>query len=401
MKILYLTFYFEPDLSAGSFRNTAVVNELSRQLTTDDAIHVVTTQPNRYRSFRPVAPVREQRGNLRIDRVSVPVHSSGFLDQIWAFLAYAWVTYRLTRRESYDLVVASSSRLFTAWLGSWLARPQKVPLFLDVRDLFRETLLEMLSSPVTWFLQPVLRAVEQYTFGYARHINLVSDGFRDYFRQFRQASYSYFTNGIDAEFVHLPTSPSRNGHIGQPKTILYAGNIGAGQALHTLIPQAARLLGSTYRFVVIGDGGAKLKLQRAIRESGVNTIELRSPVSRRALLAEYDRADYLLLHLANLDALKRVLPSKLFEYGATDKPILAGVSGYAAQFVRAHLTNYIQFKPGDVANLADQLRQTPYRTESRSAFVRQFSRRIIVVDMASCIRSVAAGGVRLEVRSYT
>ena len=47
MKILYLTFYFEPDLCAGSFRNTPLVAELARQLGPYGSVHVVTTQPNR------------------------------------------------------------------------------------------------------------------------------------------------------------------------------------------------------------------------------------------------------------------------------------------------------------------------------------------------------------------
>ena len=41
MKILFLTFYFEPDLCAGSFRNTPLFRELLRQMNEKDWIHVV------------------------------------------------------------------------------------------------------------------------------------------------------------------------------------------------------------------------------------------------------------------------------------------------------------------------------------------------------------------------
>ena len=69
----------------------------------------------------------------------------------------------------------------------------------------------------------MLWAVEQYTFGYATHINLVSTGFRSYFGRFNQAMYSGFTNGIDDEFLSM--RPSEH-PVGQPvdktrvKTIL-------------------------------------------------------------------------------------------------------------------------------------------------------------------------------------
>ena len=398
MRILYLAFYFEPDLCAGSFRNTPLVAELARQLGPDGSVHVVTTQPNRYQSFKQTAPDREKRGNVLIDRVAVPTHASGISDQIRSFITYYQSVHRLTKNEQYDLVVASSSRLFTAFLGARLARRHRAPLFLDIRDLFRETILEMLrnrrgSGRLTGFgLKPVLWAVERYTFGYATHINLVSEGFRTYFSRFSRATYSYFTNGIDDEFLAIDP-PKRPVNEKSTKTILYAGNIGEGQGLHKIIPQAARQLGDGYRFVVIGDGGAKHKLEAAIRNEGITTVDLRPPVSRNALVDAYQTADYLLVHLNDLDAFKRVLPSKLFEYGATDKPIVAGVAGYAAHFVREHLPNSILFAPGDVWDLVGQLRIAPYRTQPRPRFIAQFQRRTIMQEMVRQIRQTLPDGL--------
>ena len=55
------------------------------------------------------------------------------------------------------------------------------------------------------------------------------------------------------------------------------------------------------------------------------------------LLEYYKNADILFLHLKNIAAFKRVLPSKVFEYGALGKPIVAGVSGYSANFIKQNL----------------------------------------------------------------
>ncbi|QJW91165.1 glycosyltransferase family 4 protein [Spirosoma taeanense] len=394
MNILYLTFYFEPDLCAGSFRNTPLVSELAEQLSAADTLHVVTTQPNRYQSFKVAAPGHEERladsgCRVIIDRVVIPTHASGLADQIRSFLTYYRAAHRLTRGQQYDLVVASSSRLFTAFLGARFARRQRKPLFLDIRDLFRETILEVLKNPVLRLgLNPVLWAVETYTFGYARHINLVSEGFRSYFSRFSQATYTYFTNGIDDEFLDFPVSGPAA--AAEPKTLLYAGNIGEGQGLHKIIPQAARQLGNGFRFVVIGDGGAKARLEAAIQAEGVQNVELRKPVGRKELIAQYQKADYLFVHLNDLDAFRRVLPSKLFEYGATDKPVVAGVTGYAAQFVRDHLDNRILFNPGEVDSLVSQLRALPYRTGYRTDFVARFQRKTIMGAMARQIQTTVA-----------
>ena len=385
MTILYLTFYFKPDLGPGAFRNTSLVRELAEQLTVHDSIHVITTQPNRYDSYKPAAASAEEwRGegaSVTIHRVDVPTHKSGLTGQVKAFWVYFRAVLRLTQTRQYTSVFASSSRLFTAFLGARLARRQSIPLSLDIRDLFREAILDVLNRPMLGLvLNPFLQVVERYAFGYASHINLISEGFRDYFRPYKQATYSFFTNGIDDAFLHFPVSkPIASGSV---KTILYAGNIGEGQRLDTIIPETARQLGSGYCFVVIGDGSARLKLEAQIRLLNLTNVTIRPPVNRQALLTEYQRADYLFLHLSNVPACQRVLPSKLFEYGATDKPILAGVTGYAASFVRENLPNALVFSPGDSDSLVSQISETPYQTRFRTAFVRQFQRAVINQDMA-------------------
>ena len=65
-KILYLTFYFEPDLCAGSFRNSPLVKELADQVQGLAEIDVITTLPNRYSTFDVDAPQYEERGNYTI-----------------------------------------------------------------------------------------------------------------------------------------------------------------------------------------------------------------------------------------------------------------------------------------------------------------------------------------------
>ena len=394
MNVLLLTYYFAPDLSAGSFRNTPLAYELARQVGDLGSVHVVTTQPNRYQSFRAEADADEQHGNLRINRVSVPTHTSGFADQIRSYVHFYRQAYALTRDGQYDVVVASSSRLFSAFLGAQLARQRQVPLVLDIRDLFRENILELLTNPVAKLaLSPTLKAIERYTFGYARHINMVSRGFDTYFSAYPQATYSHFTNGIDDYFLDLPTTPVEV-ELPARRTVLYAGNIGEGQGLEKIIPETARLLGPSWQFIVIGDGGTKSRLEKAVADLGLSNVDIRPPVNRATLLTEYEKADYLFMHLNNLTAFERCLPSKLFEYAATDKPILAGVAGYPAEFVRKHVLNSFIFTPGDAPSLATYLLTTPYKNEVRTTFIDQFRRQTIIQSLAGQI--LASAGFRVE-----
>src|SRR5688500_7189146 len=229
-RILYLSFYFEPDLCAGSFRNTPLAHELATQLGDRGTIDVITTLPNRYSSFDVSAPVFEKRGNLNIHRIPVKSHKNGFLDQILTFRSYFSEAKKIAAGQQYDLVFASSSRLFTAYLGYSIAKSKKIPLYLDIRDIFTDTMHDVLNNKlVKSSVLPILTHIENPIFRYANHVNLISEGFRSYFDKYTRPVYSTFPNGIDPEFLDL--SPSvLNG--ASTKIITYAGNIGEGQGLH-------------------------------------------------------------------------------------------------------------------------------------------------------------------------
>lgn len=380
-KVLYLSFYFEPDLCAGSFRNTPLVKELAHQLKGKAEIDVITTLPNRYNSFEASASEKENHDNYTVYRIEIPKHQSGMMDQVNSFKTYYLKTKKLIKGKKYDLVVASSSRLFTAYLGYVIAHKLRAPLYLDIRDIFKDTMKDVLKNDVlkTGVLSG-LNFVESKVFNYASHINLISGGFKEYFVKYKAPHYSFFPNGIDPEFLDLSRSAIHENPI---KTITYAGNIGEGQGLHKIIPEAAYQLNGQYKFQIIGDGGKKQKLLDELARLHVTNVAMIPPVSRAELLKYYESTDFLFIHLNDYDAFKKVLPSKIFELGAYDKPIIAGVAGYAYQFIEENISNKILFKPGDVQSMVMQLKSYTYKNELREGFIKKFQRENINKKMAT------------------
>lgn len=385
-KILYLSFYFEPDLCAGSFRNSPLVKELSKQVKGKAEIDVITTLPNRYSTFQADAPQFEKRENCSIYRVAIPKHKSGMKDQILSFKTYYQEVKKQVKSKKYDLIVASSSRLFTAYLGYTIAKKNNTPLYLDVRDIFTDTMKDVLQNKlVKAGVMPVLHTIEKKVFNYATHINLISGGFTSYFEKFTTSNYSTFPNGIDEVFLNLPLSHNIN-RTG-PKTITYAGNMGEGQGLHIIVPKAAKALGKDYKFKLIGDGGAKQKLVEELDRLEVQNVEFIPPVKREELLEIYNNSDFLFIHLNDYDAFKKVLPSKVFELGAYDKPIIAGVAGFANNFIEKNISNKILFLPGDVEDMVSQLKNYTYKNEVRDDFIKKYKRENINREMAQSIVS--------------
>jgi len=388
MRILLLTFYFEPDLSAGSFRNTALVEALKKRYGKDCNVDVVTTMPNRYHSFKESAKSSEEKAGIKIKRIELPEHKSGFLDQIWSFKTYysnVWKFLKNIDHDEYDIVVASSSRLFTAFLGARIANKIIKPLYLDIRDIFTETIDNVVDNKVIRYsLLPVIKMIERYTINSATHLNIVSGGFENYFREYYDGPMSEFTNGIDEVFLQNDFSLNERN---DPPIITYAGNIGASQGLENIIPEAAKKLSGKYIFQIIGDGGTKSKLVKELEENRIDNVKIIDPVSRNELLKYYQESDYLFLHLNDYEAFKKVLPSKIFEYAATTKPMIAGVGGYAADFIEKHVDNAILFSPCDVEEFVEKLNQFKSDGSDRKDFIESFRRKNIMDQMVQSIIS--------------
>jgi hypothetical protein len=386
--ILVLSYYFTPDLSAGSFRNTALVKELSAQLGNNGMIHVITTQPNRYKTFTDEALATENWGsNVQIHRIKVPVHYNGFRDQINSFRVYYTKALELSKLHKIDMVYASSSKLFTAYLGKVISGRNNCKLYLDIRDIFVETMVDVLKHrPVlkVAIIKAVETFIERPTFRKAVHINLVSEGFEDYFRSITDAKLSFFPNGIDDVFVGLNAiSVDDDG----PKVITYAGNIGEGQGLEKIIPECAKALGPKFHFKIIGDGGTRRLLEEVVKKENLTNVEVLNPVKRDELVEIYKNSHFLFLHLNDYKAFERVLPSKLFEYGATNLPMIAGVNGYARKFVHKNITNSFVFDPCDSATLVQWLQNYSYRVQERKVFVQNFHRHNISRSLVNSILS--------------
>ena len=83
--------------------------------------------------------------------------------------------------------------------------------------------------------------------------------------------------------------------------------------------------------------------------------------------------------------MKEFLPSKLFEYGTFNKPIIAGVGGYAQTFLKENMDNLILFEPTNHNQLFDKLSNYSYKLIDRKEFKNKFSRKEINKLMAKSI----------------
>lgn len=117
--------------------------------------------------------------------------------------------------------------------------------------------------------------------------------------------------------------------------IVFAGNLGQVQALPTVLDAAERLGDLPgVRFVLVGSGRMQAELRRTIARRGLRNVDFVGRFPAEDVAAILSQAEALLLTLARGTALAMTIPSKLAEYLAAGRPIVAAVDGEAAHIVR-------------------------------------------------------------------
>ncbi len=385
MRVLVLSFYYPPDIGPASLRAKSFVDALVNEGQTDLEIDVITSMPNRYHSLKIPALNFEKFNKVSITRVSLPSHKSGMFDQAKAFVSFSFKVLKITNAKKWDIVFVTSSRLMTASLGALISKRTRSKLYLDIRDLFVDTMRDILKKNFLLFLIPIFQYLEKWTFSLADKVNLVSGGFLDYFKKINpKIKPSTFSNGTD-ELFNMKNSVNNN----NKPIVLYAGNIGEGQGLHKIIPIIASQM-KNISFRIIGDGSALELLKNNKILKSLTNVKILKPVLRKELILEYQKADILFLHLNNLKAFQKVLPSKIFEYAATGKPILAGVSGYAADFLNKQVDGVEIFNPCDEVGMKlglNKLLNGP-KIINRSDFCLRFARTKIMEKLAKDVISL-------------
>ena len=65
----------------------------------------------------------------------------------------------------------------TASLATYIAKQSNSKIYLDIRDLFTDTINDVLKNKFLRILMPIFYSLEKWTFKSANKLNIVSKGF--------------------------------------------------------------------------------------------------------------------------------------------------------------------------------------------------------------------------------
>ncbi len=263
--------------------------------------------------------------------VRVPNYESNGPGRVLNWLAYAvGALAEGLRSGRYDVVYASSPPLLTPLAGWLLARLRRVPLVVEIRDLWPRSMVELGYLSDGSRTHRMLVALEGFVYRSADVIVAVADGWQDHFAAFgvRPEKVVLVSNGAEpADFVPTVSREKARAELGADGFVaVYAGAHGPANGLDLVLDAAGELPGCT--FVLIGDGLDKARLVARAGEEAIANVRFLPAVPKEQLANVFVAADVGLHTLAQAELFKEAMsPNKLYDYLAAGLPVVTNVGG--------------------------------------------------------------------------
>ena len=369
LRIGYLVQQFPPEVGAGPARVTEMA---SRWMERGAEVTVFTGMPNRpegriHPGYRGRLFLTEDWNGIRARRSWLyasprPGFARTVLNNV-TFMATSALQ-GVLRGGGLDVLIASSPPFFPHLAGDLVSRLRRIPLVLEVRDLWPDYLVGMGVLPEGGRGARALFALERHLLARGRAVTVVTESFKKRVEEKGVATdrIHVLPNGVDTGFYRPcqeepPPIPALVGGDGLFR-VGYLGNFGAGQALSQVIDAAAILAaeGVPARFVLVGDGPEREKLEERAREAGLEHLSIHPPIAKEQTRAFYNHCDLVLVPLAPIPVFQETIPSKLFEILACSRPVLACLDGEGRRIVEGSGGGWV-VPPGEPGRLAAAIRR--------------------------------------------
>ncbi len=342
MRILLLSHYFPPEVNAPANRSFEHARTWVRA---GHEVSVITCAPNHpggrlFPGYRNRFRQEEERDGVRVIRVwTYLTPNAGFARRIANYLVFALLGgLAALRVQRPDVVIATSPQFFCGLAGAVAARLRRLPFVLEVRDLWPESIVALGQLRLRAAIR-ALEALETALYRSARGVVVNSRSFIPHIaaRGVPEERIELVENGIDPALFHpRPRDPklARRFGLDEGFAVAYLGTLGMAHGLRTVLDTAERLRDEPFHFLLIGDGAEREGLEREILGRGLRQVRILGLRPREEIPRWIATADALLVLLRDLPVFRTVIPSKIFEFLAQERPVvLAAPEGEATRLV--------------------------------------------------------------------
>ncbi len=376
MRIWILTQYYAPEFGAASIR----LSRLARLLAADGhAITVLTGMPNYPEgvirpAYRGKIFCREVLDGVNIQRVWVYASPSKgtkarLLNQ-FSFMAMAAL--RGTFMQRPDVILVESHPLFVSLTGGWLRLIKRVPMVLNVSDLWPESAIATGALRADSTMVKAASRVERWAYHDAAHVVGMTEGVLDGIRQIMadESRSTLIKNAVDLDVFRPGRADLRKAArerygLEDRFVVVHVGNMSLTYDFEIMLRTAEALPEMT--FVFAGGGSQGEQIEAKIRERGL--------LPHDEMPGIWAMADVSLIALGDHSVAGGTRPAKLYEALATGTPVVAAIRGEGAGLIDQSGAGIV-VPIGDshaMINALQRLQASPELRESMSIAGRKYA----------------------------
>lgn len=236
--------------------------------------------------------------------------------------------------NDYDIVFAYQLSPVTSSLPAIIYKKKfGTPVLLYCLDIWPESAKSTLKGPLS-FMYGFVRKLSRKVYQNCDRILVTSRPFIDYIHRENDVSVdslAYLPQHADSSLLNKDLKAEDNGIA----DFMFAGNIGRGQHLETIV-EAAIALGQRpdYKIHIVGDGSRKEAIENLVKEKGLDSnFVFYGNQKRSDMPSFYKKADVLLILLRQVNAVGLTMPGKLQTYMTLHKPIFGAINGAANEVI--------------------------------------------------------------------
>jgi len=259
--------------------------------------------------------------------------------------------------NDFDVVfIYETSPVILAVPGEIYAKRLEKPVFFYCCDIWPECAKVMINNENS-IIYKFIKKWSTQIYQKADLIALQSKGFFKYFEEIHhipQNRLRYLPQFADSNYLEIDSIREDNGII----DFVFLGNVGIAQDIGGII-NAVELLKDTLDFKVhiVGDGSYLEEAKRQVYKKHLEKFVIfygRRP--HNEMQEFYKLADVCLATLQADSLINLTLPSKVQEYMAAGKPILAALAGKSRDIIEQNNCG-LCVMPGDVIDLSEKMRE--------------------------------------------
>lgn len=336
-RILFITDNFPPEVNAPATRTYEHASEWAGK---GYEVTVITCAPNFphgkvYKGFKNKLINHEEKDGIKVIRVWTYITANeGFLKRILDYISFAVMAFLAGLWVRTDIIVATSPQFFTAVAGRWLSFFKFKPWIMEVRDLWPESIAAV-GAMNEGKIYKFLEWVELRLYKSAKKIIVVTDTFKRKIsaRGIDPLKIDVHKNGVILDlFKPRPKDKElmkANPQFEGKKVFAYIGTHGMAHGLSFILNSLPKLQESLPQahFLFIGEGAEKENLLNQANELKLDNVTFMPFVPKHEVVRYLSLMDVALVNLKKSDTFKMVIPSKIFEAAALQKPILLGLEG--------------------------------------------------------------------------